>query len=123
MPLTYDNSVANYSEAELALGGMDLTENGGTTLTIWFRGELDNAAEPLYVALNGTAIVTHANPNASQIAIWTEWTLDLQAFADQGVDLTNVNTIALGFGDKNNPQPGGSGTMFFDDIAIYPPPQ
>ncbi len=119
MPLAYDNSVANYSEVELALGGMDLTENGGTTLTIWFRGELDNAAELLYVAVDGTAIVTHDNPNASQIAIWTEWTIDGQTFIDQGVDPTNVNTIALGLGDKNNPQAGGSGMMYFDDIAIH----
>ena len=49
---------------------------------------------------------------------WTEWTIDLQKFMDQGVNLTNVNTIAIGFGNKNNPQPGGSGLMFFDDIDL-----
>jgi len=75
----------------------------------------------LYVALNGTAIVTHDDPNAAQVATWLEWTIDLQAFADQGVDLTNVNTIALGLGDKNNPQPGGTGTMYFDDIRLNRP--
>jgi len=119
MPLAYDNSVATYSEAELALGGMDLTENGGTVLTIWFRGELDNSAEPLYVAIDDTAIVVHDNPNAAQIAIWTEWTIDGQTFIDQGVDPTNVNKIAIGLGDKNNPQPGGTGIMYFDDIAVH----
>jgi hypothetical protein len=36
------------------------------------------------------------------------------------VNLTNVNTIAIGFGDKNNPQLGGSGVVFFDDIRLYP---
>jgi hypothetical protein len=45
----------------------------------------------------------------------------LQKFVDKGVDLTNVNTIAIGFGDKNNPQPGGSGLMFFDDVRLYKP--
>jgi hypothetical protein len=35
MPFFYDNSAATYSEAELALGGIDLTENGGAVLTIW----------------------------------------------------------------------------------------
>jgi hypothetical protein len=50
-----------------------------------------------------------------------EWTIDLQAFADQGVDLANVDTIALGLGNKDNPQAGGSGTMYFDDIRLYPP--
>jgi hypothetical protein len=119
MPLYYDNSVT-HSEAAMTLDyPTDWTEGGVTTLTIWFYGDPDNAAEPLYVALNGTAIVTHDNPDAAQVATWLEWTIDLQAFADQGVDLTNVNTIALGLGDKNNPQPGGTGTMYFDDIALH----
>jgi len=122
MPLYYDNSVG-YSEATLTLTyPRDWTENGVTTLTIWFRGNSDNAAETLYVALNGSAVVSHDNPDAAQITTWTEWTIDLQAFADQGVNLSNVNTIILGLGNKNNPLAGGSGTMYFDDIRLYPPP-
>ncbi len=85
-------------------------------------GITSNDAEPMYVVLNGSAVVTHDNPDAAQIGEWTEWTIELQAFADQGVDLTNVNTIALGLGNKNNPQAGGSGTMYFDDIRLYRPP-
>ena len=99
----------------------DWTENGVSTLTIWFRGDAANAAETLYVALNGSAAFYHDNPNVAQTTLWTEWRIDLQAFADQGVDLTNVNTIALGFGDRNNPQAGGKGLMFFDDIRLYRP--
>jgi len=118
MPLYYDNSVG-YSEATLTLTyPRDWTENGVTTLTIWFRGNSDNVAETLYVALNGSAVVSHDNPNAAQIDEWTQWDIDLQAF---GVNLANVNTIALGLGNKTNPQAGGSGTMFFDDIRLYPP--
>ncbi len=102
----------------------DWTEDGVSTLSIWFRGNSDNAAEPMYVALNGNAIVTNDNPNAAQIDRWTEWTMDLSApggFADQGVNLTNVNTISLGLGNKNNPLAGGSGMLFFDDIRLYLP--
>jgi len=122
MPLYYDNSVG-YSEATLTLTyPRDWTENGVTTLTIWFRGNSDNAAETLYVALNGNAIVTNDNPNAAQKTSWTQWNIDLQEFADQGVNLANVNTIALGLGNKNNPVAGGSGTMYLDDIRLYPPP-
>jgi len=121
MPLYYDNSVG-YSEATLTLTyPRDWTEKGVNTLTIWFRGDSDNAAETLYVALNGNAIVTNDNPDAAQVTNWTEWTIDLQAFADQGVNLANVNTISLGLGNKNNPIAGGSGTMYFDDIRLYPP--
>ncbi|HUU17408.1 MAG TPA: hypothetical protein VMW72_09685 [Sedimentisphaerales bacterium] len=121
MPLFYDNSVG-YSEATLTLTyPRDWTEKGVNALTIWFRGNSDNAAETLYVALNGNAIVTNDNPDAAQVTAWTEWTIDLQAFADQGVNLANVNTIAIGLGNKNNPVAGGSGTMYIDDIRLYPP--
>jgi len=122
MPLFYDNSVG-YSEATLTLTyTRDWTENGLDTLTIWFRGEPDNVAQTLYVALNGSAVVNHDNPDAAQITTWTQWNIDLQDFADQDVNLANVNTIALGLGNRNNPQAGGSGTMYFDDIRLYPPP-
>jgi hypothetical protein len=122
MPYFYDNSVG-YSEATLTLTyPRDWTEKGVNTLTIWFRGNSANAAETLYVALNGSAVVSHDNPDAAQITTWTEWTIDLQAFADQGVNLANVNTIAIGLGNRNNPVAGGSGTMYFDDIRLYPPP-
>jgi hypothetical protein len=123
MPLAYDNNKQGffrYSEVELTLTyPRDWTENGVNRLTIWFRGNLDNAAEPMYVALNGSAIVTHENPDATQTGDWTEWNIDLQTFADQGVNLANVNTLALGFGDKNNPLAGGAGKMYFDDIRLY----
>jgi hypothetical protein len=125
MPVFYDNNQqlkAKYSEAELTLTyPRDWTENGVDTLTIWFHGDPANAAETLYVALNGSAVVNHDNPNAAQIDTWTQWNIDLQGFADQGVNLANVNTIAIGFGDKKNPQPGGSGTAYFDDIRLYRP--
>ncbi len=121
MPYFYDNSVG-YSEATLTLTyPRDWTENGVSTLSIWFRGNSDNAAETLFVALNGNAIVTNDNPDAAQITTWTEWTIDLQAFADQGVNLADVDTIAIGLGDKNNPQAGGSGKMYFDDIRLCLP--
>jgi hypothetical protein len=125
MPVFYDNSILKYSEVEKTLiYPRDWTENGVSTLSIWFRGVSDNAAETLYVVLNGSAAVSHDNPNAAQIDTWTEWVIPLSApggFADQGVNLANVNTIALGLGDRNNPQAGGSGTMYFDDIRLYPP--
>ncbi len=122
MPLYYDNSVG-YSEATMTLTyPRDWTEKGVNRLTIWFRGDSANAAETLYVALNGSAVVNHDNPGVAQVTTWTEWTIDLQAFADQGVNLANVNTIALGLGNRNNPVAGGSGTMYFDDIRLYPPP-
>ncbi|MFB0553434.1 MAG: LamG domain-containing protein [Phycisphaerae bacterium] len=121
MPYIYDNSVGNSEATHTLTYPRDWTENGVSTLTIWFRGNSDNAAETLYVVLNGSAVINHDNPNAAQIGAWTAWNIDLQAFADQGVNLANVNTIGLGFGNRSNPQAGGSGKMYFDDICLYPP--
>jgi hypothetical protein len=64
-------------------------------------------------------VVSHGNSNAAQIISWTEWNIDLQDFADQGLDLTNVNTITIGLGDRSNPVAGGAGMMYFDDIRLY----
>jgi len=121
MPLFYDNS-AGYSEATLKVITYthSWTNNNIGILTIWFRGDPANAAELMYVALNGSAVVFNDNPAAAQISTWTQWDIDMARFADQGVNLTNFNTISLGFGDKSNPQTGGSGLMFFDDIRLYP---
>jgi hypothetical protein len=122
MPFWYDNSILRYSEVEKTLSSQrDWTENSITTLSVWFRGNSANAAETLYVALNGSAVVYHDDPSAALIDTWTQWTIDLQEFAAQGVNLANVNTISIGFGDKNNLKAGGSGIVFFDDIRLYAP--
>jgi len=118
MPFTYDNGVGK-SEATLTLDyPRDWTVNGVTTLTVWYRGDADNAAETMYVALNGTAVVNNDNPQAALMPGWTQWNIDLQAFAGQGVNLSNVSSITLGLGNKNNPVAGGAGMMYYDDIRL-----
>ena len=85
-----------------------------------------NAAEPMYVALsnaNGTtAIAAHDDPAAATIDTWTEWAIPLQTFTDQGVNLTDVDSIAIGLGSKAGiATSGGSGTVYIDDIRLYRP--
>ncbi len=128
IPYLFDNNKKNslkYSEATLTLSyPRDWTEEDVGILSLWFYGDTSNAAETMYVALNDRAVVTHDNPSAAQIETWTQWKIDLQLFADQGVNLTDVNSIAIGFGDRNpdvSGQPGGSGKMYFDDIRLYRP--
>ena len=127
MPLFYDNApgAAAYSEAALTLSyPRDWTESGVSALVIWFRGRSDNAAEPLYVSVansSGSAVtVRHDDANAAQAGPWTKWVIPLQTFADQGIDLTNVDTIAIGLGTKGAmTTSGGTGTLYLDDIALY----
>ena len=117
MPLYYDNAVGK-SEATLTLtSNRDWTVNGVDTLTIWYRGDAGNAAETMYVTLNGSASVDNDNPEAAQKTTWTEWNIPLKAFVDQGVNLANVNSITLGLSSVT----GGTGMMYFDDIRLYPP--
>ncbi|MHC4227916.1 MAG: LamG domain-containing protein, partial [Planctomycetota bacterium] len=116
MPYFYDNANKT-SEATLTLVyPRDWTEEGVTKLSLWFRGASANAADRMYVALNGGAPVYHDDPAVTQTGSWTEWVIDLAAF---GVDLTNVNTITIGFSTKGSPAAdGGTGTMYFDDIRL-----
>jgi hypothetical protein len=99
----------------------------GTVGSQWANQDIgiaSNDAEPLYVAVSNTsgqaAVVVHDDPAASQIATWTEWVIPLQAIADQGINLANVDRIAIGLGTKGNMSaPGGAGKMFIDDIGLY----
>jgi hypothetical protein len=87
-------------------------------------GILSNSAESMYVAVGNStgapAIVYHDDPTATQVDTWAEWVVDLVQLADQGVNLADVDNISIGLGDRNNPQVGGSGKMFFDEIRLYP---
>jgi hypothetical protein len=128
MPLNYDNNkqgLAKYSQVELKLTApRDWTEEGVAELSLWFHGDAANAAERLYVAVSnatGTpAVVYHDNSNAAKAGTWTEWTIPLQTFADKGINLKNVDRIAIGLGTRGNmTTAGGSGKMYFDDIRLY----
>jgi hypothetical protein len=117
MIYSYDNA-GKTSEATLTLvWPKDWTLEGVTKLSLWHRGGSANAPDGIYIALNGTAVVSHPDPAATNLTGWKQWVIDLAAF---GVDLTNVNTITIGVGTKNSPTPdGGAGTLYFDDIRLY----
>jgi len=129
MPLLYTNEAGvTNSEATLTLTTGDWTEEGVAELSLWFRGGLSNAAEPLYVAISnpegigiGTpAIVAYENTDAAMIDAWTQWVIPLQTLADQGINLTNVDKIAIGLGSTSGMAVvGGTGTLYVDDIALY----
>ena len=117
MPFEYDNAVGR-SEVTLTLTSTrDWTEKGVNRLAIWYLGNRMNSPEQMYVVLDGNALVNHENPEAATNANWAEWNIDLQAFADQGVNLANVTSITLGLSSVT----GGTGMIYFDDIRLHPP--
>jgi hypothetical protein len=89
-------------------------------------GITSNDTEPLYVAVSNVAgapaVIVHDDPAAANIDTWTEWVIPLQALTDQGIVLTNVDSIAIGLGTRGNTTiPGGSGKMYIDDVNLYQP--
>ena len=120
MPLLYDNNNKFSEVTKTLVYPTDWTAEGVGNLSLWIQGESTNVAERLYVAANGAAVY-HEDPDITQKTTWTEWVIPLQAFADKGVDLTKVNTISIGLGDKNNVVAGGAGVIYVDDIRLYRP--
>jgi hypothetical protein len=115
------------SEAAMTLtASRDWTAAGVGELSLWIRGDSANAAEPLYVSIANSAgspaVVAHEAPDAATTRSWMQWIVSLPAFADQGINLSNVDKIAIGLGSKAGiAAPGGSGTMYIDDIRLYQP--
>ncbi len=84
-------------------------------------GIISNDPESMYVILqdgDSNAIVYHDDPNVTQTLDWTEWRIDLNDFTD--VNLANVQRMYIGFGDWGVPTQSGSGTVYIDDIRLYP---
>ncbi|MFC1636744.1 LamG-like jellyroll fold domain-containing protein [Planctomycetota bacterium] len=127
MPLLYVNEAGvTNSEASMTLTTpRDWTQAGVTELSLWFRGGSANAAEPLYAAVSNAAgtpaVVAYDDAATTASSRWTEWRIALQAFADQGINLANVDKIAIGLGSKGGAAAGGTGTLFVDDIRLYQP--
>jgi hypothetical protein len=122
-------AVTSHNATETCTAVFSNIETTGTVSPqIWTQQAIgvdmySNNPERMYVVLNDSAVVYNDTPDATQIDLWTEWNIPLQTFADLGIDLTNVESLGIGFGDRSNPQPGGGmGLVYFDDIRLYPTP-
>lgn len=89
-------------------------------------GILNNSAQPMYIALNDVPVY-YSDPNnpdvisqdATHASVWTEWKIPLEDFSNQGVNLTQVETMAIGIGIQGDATTsGGSGLLYFDDIHL-----
>jgi hypothetical protein len=123
LAVTSHNAAAT---CEAKFSNVTITGTAGAQWTSQDIGIASNAAEPLYVAVSNSAgtpaVVVHDDPAAANIDTWTEWIIPFQTFADQGINLSAVDRIAIGLGTQGNMTiPGGSGKMYFDDIRLYQP--
>jgi hypothetical protein len=135
MDYAYDNRehgcrCPDYSEAVRWYNpALDWTTHGEKALVLWFHGSAGNGTTPMWVRLksqNGYSATTFYGDNGEdpediKLEQWTEWNIRLSDFADGGVDLANVASISIGFGDWPHGEPDGTtGTVYFDDIRLYP---
>ena len=111
MPLFYDNATAGVSEADLDLDeAQDWTRAGIGTLTFYFYGAADNAADQLYVKINGVKVGYDGDAGALTEAQWHQWDIDL---ASVGTNLTSVGSLTIGT------EGSGAGVVYVDDIRLY----
>jgi hypothetical protein len=124
MPVNYDNTDApHYS---VAIGTWptpdDWTIHGVDTLVVYIRGLPANAPDPVYVALEDSAghvgAVIHPQADAAASVEWLEWRIPMAEFADGGVNVAAIKRMHVGTGDPDNPIPGGTGTLYIDDIRV-----
>jgi hypothetical protein len=125
----YDNSSPYYSEAYADITDLGVTANwtvgGLEALRLAFIGDYDNALDDMYVALRDGSgrtgkVLYDGDPNdvKRQWLGFHEWNILLSDFVDDNsVNLSNISRITIGFGDKTA---GGTGTMYFDSIRLYP---
>jgi len=109
MPYNYGQNGAAISEATLPIDAQDWSENEVRSLSLMFYGNPDNTPGQMYVGINGSRIVDYpGTPDDMKQSLWHTWQIDLQSHG-----ITTVNSLTLGI-------EGGAGTIFVDDIRLYP---
>ncbi|UCC98803.1 MAG: hypothetical protein JSW66_02700 [Phycisphaerales bacterium] len=84
--------------------------------------EKDNAPEPFYVVIEDSvgkvAVVTHPDTSATLGTKWRRWDILLSDLEAEGIDVTSISKLYIGLGDRDEPQAGGSGLIYIDDIGV-----
>ena len=110
MPLFYDNSGVDTSEADLDLN-QNWTTNGVQTLSLYFHGDAENSDAQLFVRINNTEIAYDGPASDIRRAAWQVWNIDLSAAGN----VSNVNSLTVGVEGA-----GAQGVVYIDDIRLYP---
>ncbi|MHC4214348.1 MAG: LamG domain-containing protein, partial [Planctomycetota bacterium] len=102
----------------------DWTDADVKVLTLYFYGDPGNDAnssEQMSVGLedsDSNSFVDYGDMNDIKIPEWQEWNIDLSDFTD--VDMNEVSTMYIRFGDAYAVSAGGLGVVYMDDIRLYP---
>jgi len=129
MKLDYANSSLDYySTAQMTFDSNNSWDIVGIeALSIYFKGSASNDSDKLYVILEdgdwipSTAVVQYdGDANDLKKEYWQRWDIDFEEFLENNPTfrLKEVSTITVAVGDTTNQQPGGSGTIYIDDISF-----
>ena len=122
-PPYYSEIEADVVDLEI---GQDWEIGAAEALVLYFHGVADNNDEPMYLTVedasanSGTVKYDTNDLSQEDWEDWRIWNIDLQDFRDANVALENVSRISILIGEKDRTQPAGSGTIYIDDIRLYP---
>ena len=130
MQYFYDNDYPPYysESTRIFSPSMDWVTGGIRALSLSFHGEPDNDAERMYLRVTdggsprGEATIVYEDSNdliQEPGEAWHEWNIALSELSSEGVDLNDINGITIGFGDRDNPQEGPEGYVYFENIRVY----
>ena len=138
MKYEYDNQVGGglyWSETYRDFGGspQDWTYATGDvkSLRLYFNGETGNDPDDMWVVLedsnsNSAKKLYDGDMDDIKAGEWKEWDIDLSfaTTSPNNVHLGYIKKFYIGFGERGNldwPTTQLAGTVYFDDLRVYPP--
>ncbi len=114
MALPYDNSNNPFFiDVARVWSPQNWTKAGAKTLVIYFHGDPGNAAEKVWVRINGYRV--DYNGGGLTNAGWTQWNISLSSLR---IDTTRIVNLDFGVGNAAVP-PGSKGIVYLDDVRLY----
>ncbi|RPJ37677.1 MAG: LamG domain-containing protein, partial [Planctomycetaceae bacterium] len=115
MPMTYSNAAPlTRSETDRSFTEpQNWTLYGAGTLTLYFRGTLDNKGQ-LYVKINSTKVPYNGDAGDIGTMVWQPWSIDLSAVSG---NMRSVTKLTIGVEGAE-----ATGVLYIDDIRLYPKP-
>jgi hypothetical protein len=129
MPMDYNNLKSPFhSQATREFAPVqNWTVHGVDTLVLYLQGAVANAVSPVYVGFQDsagrTARFVHPGPETVRQIEWLRWEIPLADLSKAGVNLKSIKTMSIGVGDRDKPQPGGTGRIYIDAIRLTIAPQ
>ena len=128
MSITYDNSSSPYLGSATSIScpfNGDFLCSGATKMSVWIYGDSVNSNEYIYATLDDgeqQAKLVCPISNVTLTESWQIWYIQFSdvVTANSNINLNSIDTIQIGVGNPSNPSAGGSGTIYIDNINLFP---